>query len=218
MQLAEGEKKDLQTRSITVDSGCQKILPSAVNPCLGERSVSLYAPDEPYPFIESVSDIPILFIDQDTPIFVGVDGSRDILYEVPATVRDKSLSLGYMKLSPLPQHRPGQITDLVRVDTITAPFTGHTLDINLERSTVMPLIVGSYRLDHYITVMAGESSTRQSSTRHFQIEAGKTFETEFPVFVSEKKYLAFKKKHPPAADIKASEATPPKQPLRVKPI
>ena len=218
VELAEGEKKDLETRSITVDSGCQKNLPVAVNPCLGERSVSLYAPDEPYPFIESVSDIPILFIDQETPVFVGVDGSRDILYEVPATVRDKSLPLGYIKLSPLPQHRPGQITDLVRVDTISAPFTGHTLDINLERSTVMPLIVGSYRLDHYITVMAGESSTRQSSTRHFQIEAGKTFETEFPVFVSEKKYLAFKKKHPHAVDIKASETAPPKHPLRVKPI
>ena len=196
IDLVEGETKELQARSVTVDSGCAKVHPGEANSCLGEKGVSLYVPEEPYPFIESVTDIPILFIDEDTPVLVGIEGSRDIVYEVPATVRDKTLAVGYAKMIPVAQHRPGQITDLVRVDSTGAPVSGHTLDINLERNTVMPLFAGNYKLDQFLSVTSGENSSRQNTSRNFTIETGKTIEIEFPVSWSEKKFSTMKKKHP----------------------
>ena len=203
VELHEGEEVELKTRSIMVDSGCDKLSRTGkgeVSSCLGERGVSLYLPDEPYPFIESVSDIPIIFIDQGSPVLVGVDGSRDIIYQVPASVRDRTLQLGYARLLPQPQHRPGQLTDLVRVDSLNQPFEGHTLDVNLERNTLMPLISGTYKLDQFLTLSAtGEGGSRTSSSRNFVIEAGKTIEIEFAAYYSEKKFLALKKKHPSAS-------------------
>ena len=218
VSLAEGERRDLETRSITVKSGCDRSDLNAAVTCLGDRGVSLYAPDEPYPFMESVSDIPILFIDQATPVLVGVDGSRDILYEVPASVRDKSLTLGYLKLNPIPSHRPSQITDLVRVDVTAPPLSGHSLDVNLEKPSVMPLVVGTYRLDHFVTLTVGENSTRQSTSKQFQIEAGKTIEAEFPVYVSEKKYATYKKKQLQQQDTRSIEAQSTKNMFKLRSI
>lgn len=191
--LEEGKEVELKARSVTIDSLC-----GHETGCLGERAVSLYLPESPYPFIESVSDIPILFIDQDLPVLVGIEGSRDIVYTIPANVRDKTLQLGYAKIIPEPQHRPGQMTDLVRVEAVNAPATGHTLDVNLERPTLMPLIAGTYQLDHFLS-MAASDAARANTARNFVIEAGKTVELALPVYLSEKKYLAFKKKHPPQA-------------------
>ncbi|MBM4254100.1 MAG: hypothetical protein FJ146_19210 [Deltaproteobacteria bacterium] len=218
VSLSEGERKDLETRSITVQSGCDRSDLSSTVTCFGDRGVSLYAPDEPYPFMESVSDIPILFIDQATPVLVGVDGSRDILFEVPATVRDKNLALGYLRLNPIPTHRPSQITDLVRVDVASSPLTGHSLDINLEKPSVMPLIAGVYRLDHFVTVTVGDNSTRQNTSKQIQIEPGRTIEAEFPVYISEKKYAAYRKKHTQQPDLKAVEAQSTKATFKVRSI
>ena len=216
MSLVEGERKDLETRSITVQSGCDRSDLSTAVTCLGDRGVSLYAPDEPYPFMESVSDIPILFIDQATPVLVGIDGSRDILFEVPAAVRDKNLTLGYLRLNPIPTHRPSQITDLVRVDVASSPLTGHSLDVNLEKPSVMPLIAGVYRLDHFVTVTVGDNSTRQNTSKLIQIEPGRTIEAEFPVYISEKKYAAYRKKHTQQLDLKAVEAQSTKGAFKVR--
>lgn len=187
--LVEGESTELKARSITVDSGC---LPLDMT-CLGDKDVSLYLPEEPYPFIESVSDIPVLFIDRGLPVLIGIEGSRDILYEVPADVRDKAVRLGYVRLIPEPQHRPGQITDLVRVEGIQAPFSGHTLDIVLEKTTVMPLIAGTYHMAHFISATTADVDRRNAS-RLFTVDAGATVDVAFPVFFSEKKFAAFRRK------------------------
>jgi hypothetical protein len=60
----------------------------------------------------------------------------------------------------------------------------------------MPLITGSYKLDHFLTISSGESASRTNSSRNFTIEAGRTVELEFPAFFSEKKFSTLKKKHP----------------------
>lgn len=187
--LIEGESTELKARSIIVDSGCapQDMV------CLGDKDVSLYVPEEPYPFIESVSDIPVLFIDRGTPVLVGIEGSRDITYEVPANVRDKTVKLGFVRLIPEPQHRPGQVTDLVRVDGVQAPFAGHTLDIILEKTTVMPLIAGTYHLAHFISATTADVD-RRSASRMFTVEAGETVDVAFPVYFTEKKFAAYRRK------------------------
>lgn len=193
--LTEGEATELQARSITVDSGCdvKKELQ-----CLGDHGISLYVPEEPYPFIESVSDIPVLFIDQGQPVMLGIEGSRDILYEIPANVRDRTLHLGYAKLVPQPQHRPGQVTDLARVEAAATPMTGHTLDVNLEKPTVMPLLAGTYRLENFVSATTSDGN-RASSQRGFTIEPGRTVELEFPAYFTEKKYAVWRQKHRAAA-------------------
>lgn len=191
----EGEFLALNARSVTVDLGCKEEDLS----CKGDRDISLALTGEPYPFVESVSDIPILFIDEGTPVLVGVGGSRDISYEIPASIRDKTLQVGYVKLVPQPQHRPGQQTDFARVDAQGAPLAGHTLDIILEKATLMPLVAGSYMLTHYVSATSVEGS-RANHNLSFHVEPGKTVTLEFPVYLTEKKYAAWKKTHHPKAD------------------
>ncbi len=193
VKFEEGQVVELKARSVTIDGMC-----GPDSACLGGRAVSLYLPEEPYPFMESVSDIPILFIDQDMPVLVGIEGSRDIVYTIPANVRDKTLQLGFARIVPDPQHRPGQLTDLLRVEALNVPATGHTLDVNLERPTLMPLIAGTYQLDHFLS-MASSDADRRNTARNFVIEPGKTVDLELPVFLSEKKFNALKKKHPASA-------------------
>ena len=197
VKFFEGESLELKARSVVVESGCSRAAAGDAGSCGGDRGVSIYRPNEPYPFVESVSDIPILFIDDGQPVLVGVDGSRDIVAEIPTTARDRVLVLGYAHLIPSPAHRPGQVTDLVRVAGAGPSLTGHSLDVNLERPTLMPLVVGSYRLDQFISI--SQSSTdgaRQAQTRGFAIEGGQTVDLEFPTYLPEKKYLAWRRRHP----------------------
>lgn len=187
--LVEGVTKELAARSITVDTGC----PPRDTTCPGDKAVSLYLPEEPYPFLESVSDIPMVYIDRGLPILVGVEGSRDVLFEIPANVRDKTVHIGYARLIPEPQHRPGQVTDLVRVEAQGAPLSGHTLDVGLDKPTLMPLIAGSYRLEQFASATTNDAD-RRNAPRAFNIEAGKTIDLTFPVFFTEKKFAAYKKR------------------------
>lgn len=190
LPIIEDQVIDLEARSVTVDSVC----PKDDIGCFGSHSISLYEPDEPYPFVETISDIPILFIDQGKPILIGVEGSRDITYEANTNTRDRIIKLGYLKLEPQSQHRSGYTTDLVRVNTLGPPYHGHSLDINLEESTMMPLIEGTYRFENFV---AGPEGERRNLDRTIVIEAGKTTVISFPVFVTEKKWLSqMKGSHP----------------------
>ena len=72
IELAEGQSFELQARSVTVDTGCDEHDVA----CLGDKDVSLALEGETYPFVESLSDMPILYIDEQLPVLVGVAGSR----------------------------------------------------------------------------------------------------------------------------------------------
>ncbi len=188
ISASEDQVIDLKARSIFVNSNCA----ADDIPCFGSHNISLYEPEEPYPFVETISDIPILYIDQSKPILLGVEGSRDITYEISPQVRDRQVQLGYLRLIPQPQHRLGQTTDLVRIITTGLPYRGHSLDINLENPTLMPLIEGTYKFEHFIST-SGPDGERRGNDRLVTVEAGKTLELPFPVFISEKKWLSLKK-------------------------
>jgi hypothetical protein len=189
VSLAEGAYTELEARSVTVDSGCAE----GDVACLGGRSVSLYLPGEPYPFIESVSDVPILVIDPGVPILVSVEGSRDITYEVSAEARDKDLRLGYVRVKPEPIHKKGEITDLVRIDPQTdGVLQGHSLDLSTERETLVPLVAGAYQLTHYVSSTATDGD-RRNLPRNFSVSPNETIELDVQVFVSEKRIQALKK-------------------------
>jgi hypothetical protein len=188
-ELIEGQRLDVPVNSVTVHNHC----PPDKTLCEGGRTVTLTFPEETYPFIESVTDIPILYINTGAPIFVGVEGSRDILYGIKGDARDHQLYTGLVTLTPSIQFKPGQNTDLVRVDGIEPISLGHTLDLNLEAETTLPLISGTYNLAHFTSSSINEGDRKQLD-RKIVVARGQDIEIEFPVFLSEKKWQLHKKK------------------------
>jgi hypothetical protein len=190
VEIKEGETQELEAQSIEVDLGC------AENDwgCLGGKDISLYLDDQPYPFAESVSDVPILYVKQTQPVWVGVGGSRDIRYQVASTKRDHVLKLGFAEIVPQPTYKPGQVTDLVRVEALGLPLSGETLDINLETKAKMPLIEGRYSLSHYVTNTSSEGD-RRKQPHEFFVKAGETVTLDIPVYFNEKKFAAYRKRH-----------------------
>lgn len=187
--LTEGETSELKAHSVLIDLGCAH----DDTACLGGKDVSLYRQDEPYPFLESISDIPIIFIDEGKPIMVGVEGSRDITYQLASKDRDRKLTLGYAQIIPQPTHRTAQLTDLVRINTTGEPFASHTLDLNLEKPNLVPLIAGRYQLEHFFSHTSVEGD-RRTLQQNLLIEPGKTTSVEVPVYFSEKRFAAYKRK------------------------
>jgi len=188
-ELVEGQRLDIPVNSVTVHNLC----PSETVTCKGGRSITLSFPEETYPFIESVTDIPVLYINTGAPIFVGVEGSRDVLFSIKGDNRNQQLYTGLVTLTPNIQFKPGQNTDLVRVDGIEPFSRGHTLDLNLEAETVLPLISGTYNLAQFTSSSTTEGDRKQLD-RRFVISRGQEINIEFPVFLSEKKFQLYKKK------------------------
>lgn len=188
-ELVEGQRLDIPVNSVTVHNHCAE----GNIQCEGGRSVTLSFPEETYPFIESVTDIPVLYINTGAPIFVGVEGSRDILYGIKGDNRNHQLFTGLVTLTPNVQFKVGQNTDLVRVDGIEPTSIGHTLDLNLEEQTVLPLITGTYNLAQFTSSSTTEGDRNQID-RRIVITRGESLAIEYPVFLSEKKFQLHKKK------------------------
>jgi hypothetical protein len=188
--IEEGDSKVFRTKSVTIKQGCSPWEWT----CLGQRDVMLYEDGQSYPFVENTTDIPVLYIDEGAAIWVGVGGSRDIRYKLPAKQKSKTLNVGYVNLVPTPVFRAGQRTDLLRVETENLPFDGVSLDLNLEKPTKTPLIAGWYFLSHYVSISASEGERRRSK-RGFRIKAGETIDLKYSVFFSEKHLKAYSLKH-----------------------
>ena len=189
VELSEGTELELKARSVRVDLQC----PVGERSCLGDKAVSLYRAEEPYPFVESLSNIPIIYLEEAAQILVGIEGSRDITYELGTKERDKRLAVGFLQLMPRPMYRLSQTTDFLRVETTNEPLAGNTLDINLEKPTLMPLVVGHYTLAHHFSI-SNLDGERRRLAQNFSIESGKICKLEIPVFFNEKKYMSWKKK------------------------
>jgi hypothetical protein len=188
-ELVEGQRLDIPVNSVTVHNHCE----AGTVQCEGGRSVTLSFPEETYPFIESVTDIPVLYINTGAPIFVGVEGSRDILFGIKGDSRNHELYTGLVTLTPNIQFKAGLNTDLVRVDGIEPVSIGHTLDLNLEAETVLSLISGTYSLAQFTSSSTNEGDRKQND-RKIVVGKNESIAIEFPVFLSEKKFQLHKKK------------------------
>ena len=186
IKLEPGILTEKQAKSVTVHYDCAPWEWT----CLGARKIFLYEKEKSYAFTEGVTDVPILFFEEDS--YLSIQGSRDIRYQLPLEKRDNSLYIGKIKLIPRHLSRPGQISDLTRIEAIAKPFEGHTLDIPLEREITLPLIVGSYHLAHYVssTTIDGE---RRSSKQTIHIKKNQQIELKYNVFLPEKKIRALEK-------------------------
>ncbi len=178
--LQEGTVLEKKARSVTIALDCSPWDWA----CLGSREIYLYEQDKPYPFAEGISDVPLLFFEEDA--WVSVQGSRDIRYKVPNLTQDTNLKVGFVKLVPKQQHRPGQLTDLSRIEALGFPFAGHSLDLPSDTDTLMPLIVGRYSLTQFHAYATAEWE-RRANRIPFSVSSQETLEVPYPVFVSDKK-------------------------------
>lgn len=197
VQLAEGQFFALQARSTFVDTGCS---PKEWS-CLGKEGVLLFHADQLYPFLEGVSDIPLIFFDRE--VWLSLKGSRGIRYRVPSEKRDSTFEVGFVELTPVISHKPGQITDLVRIEAQRnrAEVMGDTFDLPLERPIRVPLLVGEYFLAEYISKNTLEGERRKTQIS-FKVTSKSNQELSFNVFVSEKKYVSSKKALDSAKEVK----------------
>lgn len=179
-ELQENVLTEKKVRSVLIDLDCSPWDWS----CLGSREIFLYGSDTAYPFAEGISDVPLLFFEEDA--WVSVQGSRDIRYKIPDQSQDTQLKVGFVKLIPKQQFRSGQVTDLSRIETPSFPLVGHSLDLPAESETLMPLIVGRYLLTQY-HAMATNEWERRVNRQAFSVQAKETIEIPYSVFVSEKK-------------------------------
>ncbi len=180
VHFEEGLLLEKKARSVTIELDCSPWDWA----CLGSREIYLYEQDKPYPFAEGISDVPLLFFEEDA--WVSIQGSRDIRYKVPNLTQDTNLKVGFVKLVPKQQHRPGQLTDLSRVEALGFPFTGHSMDLTVESDTIMPLIVGRYSLTQFHAYATAEWE-RRANRLTFNVLPQETIEIPYSVFVSDKK-------------------------------
>lgn len=186
IDLVENELTEKKVRSVLVDLDCSPWDWS----CLGSKDIYLYETDKPYPFARGITDVPLLFFEEDA--WVSLQGSRDIRMKLTAQ-QDSTFKVGRLKLVPKQFHRHGQITDLSRIEASGFPSVGRSLDLNVETETEMPLIVGRYYLTQY-NAIATNDWERRANRMAITVIPGETQEIPFTVFVSEKKLKAIHEK------------------------
>jgi hypothetical protein len=180
-EISEGESLDLHARNIVVDLGCEKDDWA----CLGSRKVRLFEKDKNYHFAESQTDIPVLFFEKD--VAVGIEGSRNIKMNLNAA-DDQRAKVGFLEVIPTPTHKPGILTDLMRVEPSGGSMIGASLDMTLDKPTVMPLLAGQYHLAQY-TFFTSDGSRRKTSQSVY-IGPGQRLRIEVQTFLSEKRMAA----------------------------
>lgn len=178
--LMEGELTEKSTRAVKVHNDC----PFWDWTCLGNLGVFLFEKDKASPFAHSMTDIPILYFENDVQI--GIEGSKDIRYNIAKDKDYEEFYLGTVTFVPKAQHRSGQLTDLSRVEASDSSTHGFTLDLVYDQPTTMSLIAGTYQFAQY-TLFTAVDGERRSQKKQFQVKAGEQIQIPFVVLVSEKK-------------------------------
>lgn len=186
VELIGKELTEKKVRSVLVELDCSPWDWA----CLGSRDVYLYETDKPYPFAQGITDVPLLFFEEDS--WVSIQGSRDIRTKL-SLQPTSTFKVGRLKLVPKQFHRHGQITDLSRIEPSGFPSVGQSLDLSVEDETEMPLIVGRYALAQYNAVATNDWE-RRSNRIPITVLAGETLEVPFTVYVAEKKLKTIQEK------------------------
>jgi hypothetical protein len=180
-EVEEGDHLKVHARNVLVDLGCEQDDWA----CLGSRKIRLFEKGKNYHFAESQTDIPILFFEKD--VSLGVEGSRNIKFNL-SSADDQRLKVGYLEVNPTPARKPGVLTDLMRVEPKNPGLIGSSLDMVLDKQTVMPLITGLYNLSQF-SFFSSDGSRRKTS-QSFYISPGKTVKLDVNTYLSEKKISA----------------------------
>ena len=96
-------------------------------------------------------------------------------------------------MEPVPQYKKGYLTDLIRLESIKAPYLGQSQDIPLDRKTTLSVIEGSYNLARYTSYQSHQYE-RISYFKKVYIPPHKTIAIKIPYYVSERSFRSFKSK------------------------
>lgn len=187
LEAIGGQTHTVQVRSVLVHKDCSPWDWT----CLGSLDVQIKQADDPGPFLQGVTDVPLLFVGDDVKL--SVQSTREITLRIPNNKSESFYSIGNLKLVPQPTQKSGLLTDLVRVDPLSPGFEGHSGDIPLDEPTTLSLIEGTYSLSEFTTV-AGNDGERTRATREFTVKPGETTEISFPSYLSDRKYQIYQKK------------------------
>lgn len=179
--IEEAETIKIHARNVQVDLGCAQDDWS----CLGSKKIRLFEKGKNYHFAESQTDVPILFLEKD--VSLGIEGSRNIKQNLSAA-DDQRFKVGFLEVNPTPSFKPGVLTDLMRVEPKNNGMTGASLDMVLDKQTVMPLITGLYHLSQY-SFMTNDGS-RKKNSQSVYISPGKTAKLDVNTYLTEKKMSA----------------------------
>jgi hypothetical protein len=189
-EILVGETKSIKLRSIEIDWGCEQ----GDAKCVGRGEIMLYKDEDHFPFIESISDIPVLFHGDN--VKVGISGSRDIRYNITPGEPITVLKTGKVLLKPIIQKRTQFITDLIRFEAAGPPSVGVSLDIlPTWKPYLMTFIAGRYKFVQSATKY-GSDGERTARSQIYQIHPGSLIEIEFPYLVSESQYEKLVKSQP----------------------
>ncbi len=177
-EVSEGEHLRIHARNVTVDLGCI----SNDWACLGSKKIRLFEKDKNYHFAESQTDMPILFFEKN--VTIGIEGSRNIKLSL-TSADDQKVKVGFLEVTPTPIHKPGILTDLMRVEPQSSGLIGASLDMVLDKSTIMPLLAGQYHLAQY-TFITSDGSRRKTS-QSIYISPGQRVKIDVQTFLSEKR-------------------------------
>lgn len=179
--IDEAQTLKIHARNVQVDLGCAQDDWS----CLGSKKIRLFEKGKNYHFAESQTDVPILFLEKD--VSLGIEGSRNIKQNLSAA-DDQRFKIGFLEVNPTPSFKPGVLTDLMRVEPKNNGMTGASLDMVLDKQTVMPLITGLYHLSQF-SFMTSDGS-RKKNSQGVYISPGKTAKISVNTYLTEKKMSA----------------------------
>ncbi len=178
IELLQDGLNEIKLKSVLVQLGCS---PWEWE-CLGRREVELFSEGEHYPFMTSVTDMPIFYLHEN--ISLGLVGSTGIRYKIPAESQDTLLKAAKVTLEPKPVFKIGQYTDLVRLEGADKNLQGFSTDMPAEGPSTVPLIEGSYLLSRFTSFTSAERD-RVDSKKGFSLKAFEEKTIEVPYYVNE---------------------------------
>ncbi len=185
LTLQPGETHVHPLKTIWVESGCA----SWDLECAGQRKVYLYEEGGAYPFLESISDVPILY--EGEGLLLSLEGSRGIRYRLSKEPHSR-VKLGKIRVIPQPTYQQGYSTDLLRLESIQAPQVGVSHDVAYEKPTVFTVIVGNYRLRRYTN---GPNGQRAATDFIVSAQFAKETVKVVPFYLSLPKFQKMQKKY-----------------------
>jgi hypothetical protein len=148
----------------------------------------LFEKGKSFPFSESVTDVPVLYFTSFSPL-IGVEGSRDIKKQLNEQ-SSQDLYVGYLEITPSVKFKPGLLTDLIRIEPNSSSFFGNSLDVQLDKTSTIPLLTGNYDLAQYTYSIS--DGVRKKSVTRVSIVHGQTVSNVTDTYVTEKRLQQLK--------------------------
>lgn len=184
-EVSSEETKIIKVNGLLVDFGCSEFEWS----CIGKRNVFLYRDKEDSFFAEGKTDSPVLFTDEE--IWIDIEGSRNIRKKITTKNNFQILDVGMVSVRPRPSVKKGIYTDLLRVEVDGELLDGHSIDLSLQSDSQIPLLVGKYKLAHYVSFVDDDHGERMDHKSSISIKKNSEKSHALTVYLKDSKYKKY---------------------------